>query len=175
MAPEFPSLILHIDRGCNLSTVYSTNRNFTYNDRTPKEKLMKKFLLAALMLFSFASHAEQCASNIAELKNLVGNSGLSMNWKENTKSDQLVLRLATGAGGLRLKLTKNGQDWGDVTGIVCKKDEQNYIAKVSNIVWGPAAPGMVRAASIKQIKLKLPYHSLLKVSVSFFSFEFSPI
>ncbi len=136
---------------------------------------MKSLLLIALMIFSFASQAEECASNISELKTLVGNSDISLNWKETSRSNQLILRLSNGPGALKLKLTKNGGDWADVTGIVCKKSEGSYVARVSNIVWGPAAPGMVKGANIRSMNLKLPYQSLLKVSVSLFSFEFSPM
>ncbi len=136
---------------------------------------MKSLLLIVIMLFSFASQAEECASNISELKTLVGNSDVPLNWKENTRSNQLILRLSNGGGALRLKLTKNGGDWADVTGVVCKKSATSFVARVSNIVWGPAAPGMVKGANIKTLNLKLPYQSLLKVSVSFFSFEFGPM
>ena len=139
---------------------------------------MKKFLLAALMLFTFAAHADECASNIAGLKNLVGNSAISMNWKENVKSDPLTLRLSNGAGNLRLKLTNPKGDWADVTGIICKKGD-NYEARVNNIVWGPAAPGAVKGRKISTMSIKLPYHSLMKVSIKVllinFGFEFSAI
>lgn len=136
---------------------------------------MKKYLvLIAFMLFSLASHAEECASNITELKALVGNNGLSLDWKENIKSDPLILKLQNGGGSLRLKLSNSKGAWADVTGVVCKKDQTSFVARVSNIVWGPAAPGVVKGTNIKSINLKLPYQSLLKVKVMLFSFEFSP-
>lgn len=136
---------------------------------------MKKVLiLITLMLFSVVSRADDCASNITQLKALVGNNGLSLNWKENIKNNPLNLRLSNGGSLLRLKLTNQGGDWADVTGIVCKKSEGSFEARVSNIVWGPAAPGMVKGSNIKTLKIKMPYQSLLKVSVMLFSFEFSP-
>jgi hypothetical protein len=135
---------------------------------------MKQLFLAALMLFSFSVFAD-CASNVDELKNLVGNSGLDLNWKENAKSNQLILHLSNGNGNLHLKLTKNGQLWGDVTGVVCKKSATSYYAQVANIAWGPSAPMMVKLAKIKQLNLELPYQSLLKVSVAGFGFNFSPL
>ena len=137
--------------------------------------MMKSLVLMSVMLFSLSSFAQECASNITELKTLVGNSDVALNWRENSKNNPLTLRLSNGGGALRLKLTNHKGDWADVTGVVCKKGTDSYEARVSNIVWGPAAPGMVKAANIKTIKLKLPYQSLLKVSVSLFSFEFSPI
>lgn len=137
---------------------------------------MKKFLiLITFMLFSVASRAQDCAKNITELKALVGNNGVALNWRENTKSNPLTLRLSNGGGQLRLKLTNQGGDWADVTGVVCKKSEGSYEARVSNIVWGPAAPGMVKGSNIRTLKIKMPYQSVLKVSVMLFSFEFSPI
>jgi hypothetical protein len=138
--------------------------------------MMKHFILMAFTLFSVSSFAQQqCATNITELKALVGNSDVSLQWKETSKSNPLTLRLSNGGGALRLKLTNQRGDWADVTGVVCKKGTDSYVAKVSNIVWGPAAPEMVKSANIKNINLKLPYQSVLKVSVSVFSFNFSPL
>ncbi len=137
---------------------------------------MKKVLiLISLMLFAVASHANECASNVTELKALVGNNDVALNWRENGKSNPLTLRLSNGGSLLRLKLTNTKGDWADVTGIVCKKSEGSFEARVSNIVWGPAAPGMVKGSNIKTLKIKMPYQSVLKVSVMLFSFEFSPI
>ncbi len=137
--------------------------------------MTKLFTLIAILLISFASHAQECATTVAELKILMGNNGLPLNWAENTKKDPLTLRLSNGAGALRLKLTSPKGDWADVTGVICKKGMDSYVAKVNNIVWGPAAPNMVKAAKIKEFKIKMPYQTQLKVSVSFFSFEFSPL
>lgn len=140
---------------------------------------MKKFLvLITMMFFSLVSRADECAKNMTELKALVGNNGISMNWRENIKNDPLTLRLSNGNGLLRLKLTNNKGDWADVTGVVCKKGADSYEAKVSNIVWGPAAPSVVKGRKISTMGIKLPYQSLMKVSVRVlinFSFEFSPI
>ena len=136
-----------------------------------------KFFFAGLivMLISFASFAQECASNISELRDLVGNDSISLNWRENSNKNTLTLRLSNSGDNLRLKLTSPKGDWAEVTGIICKKNATSYVARVSNIVWGAGAPGMVRGSKIKSINLKLPYHTLLKVSVSLFSFEFSPI
>lgn len=132
-------------------------------------------ILIALMLFSFVSHADDCARNVSELKALVGNNGVALDWRENTKSNPLTLRLSNGGSLIRLKLTNPSGDWADVTGIVCKKSADSYEARVSNIVWGSAAPGIVKGSKIKTLKIKMPYQSMLKVSVMLFSFEFSPI
>lgn len=140
---------------------------------------MKKFLiLITMMFFSVVSRADECAKNVTELKALVGNNGVSLNWKENIKNDPLTLKLSDGPGVLRLKLTNSKGLWADVTGLVCKTGADAYEARVSNIVWGPAAPGVVKGRKISKMSIKLPYQSLLKVSVRVvinFGFEFSPI
>lgn len=126
-----------------------------------------------LIILSFNVMAEDCASHISGLKNLVGNNGLPLNWTENTKKNPLQLTLKDGAGQLQLRLKTAKGEWANVTGTICTRGD-NYVAKVSNIVWGPEAPGIAKAAGIKEIKLKLPYPNVLKVSVSLLSFEFNP-
>ncbi len=138
--------------------------------------MSKSFMFIFLMLSSLSSFAqEQCARNIVELKTLVGNSDIPLNWQENARGNPLTLRLSNGGGALRLKLTNPKGDWADVSGVICKRGTNTYVARVNQIVWGPAAPGMVKSAGIKTINLSLPYHSQLRVSVSVFSFNFSPL
>lgn len=137
--------------------------------------MIKTLGFIVFLLLSLPTHAQECAKNIAELKALVGNNGLPLNWKENSDKNPLVLNLKNGNGSLIVKLSSPKGDWATINGLICKKGD-NYVAKVKDrIVWGPGAPGMVKAANIKELKLKLVYQSLLKVSVSFFSFEFSPL
>lgn len=141
---------------------------------------MKKALtLIAFMLFSLVSHAQTgCATNITELKALVGNPGISMNWRETIKNDPLGLKLSNGGPGqLRLKLSNAKGEWADVTGIICKKGN-DYEARVSNIVWGPGAPSIVKGKKLSTLAIKLPYDTLMKVSIRMlisFSFEFAAI
>lgn len=133
--------------------------------------------LLGLMLFfavSLSANAQECANNIASLKTLVGNSDLALSWKENTNKNPLFLTLKDGPGLLNLRLKTAKGEWANVTGVICPRGS-NYVAKVSKIEWGSEAPGIAKAAGIKEIKLKLPYQSLLKVSVSLLSFEFSPL
>lgn len=134
---------------------------------------MKLVSALFLIILSFNVMAEDCASHISGLKNLVGNNGLPLNWTENTKKNPLQLTLRDGAGQLQLRLKTAKGEWANVTGTICTRGD-NYVAKVSNIVWGPEAPGIAKAAGIKEIKLKLPYPNVLKVSVSLLSFEFNP-
>lgn len=138
----------------------------------------KLLVILTVMLFSVVSHAQECAKNIDELKALVGNNGISLQWKENIKTDPLQLKLSNGQGMLRLKLTNPKGDWADVTGLICKKGN-DYEARVNSIVWGPAAPGVVKGRKIKTMSIKLPYHSQLRVSVKVmlisFGFDFSPL
>lgn len=136
----------------------------------------KLLILLTMMFFSAVSHAQECAKDLTELKALVGNNGISLQWKENIKTDPLQLKLSNGPGMLRLKLTNPKGDWADVTGLICKKGS-HYEARVNNIVWGPAAPSVVKGRKIKTMSIRLPYHSQLTVSVRVlvnFSFHFSP-
>lgn len=135
--------------------------------------MIKLLALVIMLSASVSSFASECANNIESLKALVGNNGLALSWKENTNKNPLYLTLKNGSGNLNLRLKTAKGEWANVTGIICTKGD-NYVAKVQNIVWGPEAPGLAKAANIKEIKLKLPYDSLLKVSVSLLSFEFSP-
>ena len=137
--------------------------------------MIKAFGLLIFLLISAPTHAEDCARNLNELKTLVGNSDLPLNWKENTKKNPLVLNLKNGSGALIVKLTSPKGEWATINGMICKKSD-HYVARVQDkIIWGAAAPGIVKGSNMKELKLKLPYQSLLKVSVSVFSFEFSPL
>jgi hypothetical protein len=135
--------------------------------------MMKILSIVFLAILSFNVMAEECANNVAELKGIVGNNGLSLHWKENTNKNPLLLTLNESAGSLNLRLRTAKGEWATVTGMICTRGD-NYVAKVSKVVWGSEAPGIAKAAGIKEIKLKLPYPNVLKVSVSLLSFEFSP-
>lgn len=135
---------------------------------------MKKILVMfIIMLMSASAFSSECASNMDELKMLVGNSDLSVKWLEKSK-DPLALSLKNEGSLLGLKLKKDGAPWADVTGIICRKG-QNYVAKVTSMKWGEAAPGIAKKTSIKEITIKLPYQSMLKVSIMLFSFEFHAV
>jgi hypothetical protein len=147
---------------------------YTLAIRRPGGFMMKFMTLILLSMLSISVHAEDCASNSSQLKALVGNNGVAMNWRENTKKNPLSLSLRDGQGLMNLRLKTAEGDWANVTGVICSRGGDNYVAKVSSLAWGPAAPGIAKAAKIKEIKLKLPYPNVLKVSVSIFSFEFNP-
>jgi len=134
---------------------------------------MKRLFYIILILASFSAQANECASSISELRDLVGNADLPVNWIEKGK-DPLVLSVKNGGDKLALRIRKGSASWADVTGVICRKGK-NYVAKVENISWGSAAPGVVKGVKIKEMSLKLPYHSQLKVSVSLLSFEFTPL
>jgi len=135
---------------------------------------MLKFVsIMFLLILSLNAFAEECASNLTELKGITKNNGLALNWTEDTNKNPLHLNLKDAGGVLNLRLKTAKGEWANVTGIICTKGD-NYVAKVSKIVWGPEAPGIAKAAGIKEIKLKLPYPNVLKVSVSLLSFTFNP-
>lgn len=135
--------------------------------------MLKIVSIMFLIVLSMNAMAEECASNLAELRGITKNNGLPLNWSEDTNKNPLHLNLKDGSGLLNLRLRTAKGEWANVTGIVCTKGD-NFVAKVSKIVWGPEAPGIAKAASIKEIKLKLPYPNVLKVSVSLLSFTFNP-
>jgi hypothetical protein len=136
---------------------------------------MKKIILLTMLLSSQLSFAEECASTIGGLRNLIGNPAATINWTENARKNPLDLRLSQGSGVINLKLSKNGESWADITGVVCKLGQDSYVARVSTLTWGSAAPGMAKMAKLKELKIKLPYQTMLKVSASIFSFEFRPM
>lgn len=135
--------------------------------------MLKVVSIIMLAILSLNVMAEECANNLTELKAITQNNGLAVEWKENTNKNPLHLTLANSPGLLNLRLRTPKGEWATVTGTVCTKGD-NYVAKVSKIVWGPEAPGIAKAAGIKELKLKLPYPNVLKVSVSLLSFEFHP-
>jgi hypothetical protein len=130
----------------------------------------KLILLIVILLMSTSAFSKECASSISELKLLMGNSDLSVKWAEKSK-EPLDLTLSNNGSILGMKIKKQGALWADVTGIICRKG-QNYVAKVTTLNWGDAAPGIAKNANIKEISIKLPYQSMLKVSIMLFSFEF---
>jgi hypothetical protein len=136
---------------------------------------MKAFLFTILFAVSNMAFAQECASTISGLRNLVGNPAASLNWVQNTRKDPLRLNLSQGRGAILLNLSNSKGLWADVTGVVCKTGAESYVARVSNLSWGPAAPALVKMARIREIQLSLPYQTLLQVSVSGFSFEFRPL
>ena len=137
---------------------------------------MKLLSLIFLLQLSFSAFAQDCANSTDSLRALVGNSDLPLTWLENAKKNQLTLKLKNSNGVLDLNLTTAKGNWAHVTGVICKVGENSFVARVSNMTWGPAAPGMVKMmGKLKELKLRLPYQSLLRVTAKGFSFEFSPL
>jgi hypothetical protein len=135
---------------------------------------MSKFLAFSFLFFlSLNTYAQNCASNIEELRVLTGNSHLPLKWIEDDKNP-LVLAISNGDNQLSLRMTLKGEFWADVGVEVCQSGE-HFVAKVKKITWGSAAPRFAKSANIKELTIKLPYHSLLKVKVSLMSIEFSPL
>ena len=133
-----------------------------------------KTLFASLMLvLSFAAAAEDCASNVSALKNLVGNRGLSTDWMENSNKNPYRMVLKDVKDGLQVSLTADKALIARMTTVVCSKGD-NYVANVKNVVWGEAAPSVMRNRSVNSLKIKFPYHSVMKVNVSIMSLEFNP-
>lgn len=136
---------------------------------------MNKIIICIFIsLFSLSTFAQECADNVVELKTLVGNRSLAMKWKENTTKNPLFLTIMNNANGtinLALKTAKG--NWAVASGIVCGKGT-NYVAKIQDIKWGDEAPRLAKMVKVNQLKLELPYNSLLEVEVSGVKMEFSP-
>lgn len=135
--------------------------------------MKKTLVMVMIMLMSTSAFSSECASNIDELKTLIGNSDISVKWLEKSKNP-LVLSLKNEGSLLGLKLKKDDTSWADVIGIICRKGN-NYMAKVTSMKWGEAAPRIAKMTNIKEIAIELPYQSMLKVSIMIFSFEFQAI
>lgn len=133
-----------------------------------------KTLFASLMLaLSLSAAAEDCATNVAALKNLVGNRGLATDWLENSNKNPYRMTLKDVNGGIQVSLTANKALIARMNTVVCSKGD-NYVASVKNVVWGEAAPSVMKNRSVSSLKIKMPYQSVMKVSVSIMTLEFNP-
>lgn len=134
---------------------------------------MKTLFAGLLLLLSFTAMADDCAKNVAALKNLVGNRGLSTDWMENSDKNPYHMVLKDNKDGLQVTLTEAKGLVARFSTIVCRKGD-NYVANVKSVVWGEAAPSMVKNKSVSSLKIKIPYQSVMKVSVSIMTLEFNP-
>jgi hypothetical protein len=125
-----------------------------------------------MFLFTLTAMADECASNISQLKMLVGNRGLSTDWIENAERP-VRLRFKDAKKGLIVLISDSKGQIAEMTTEVCRKGD-NYIANVKAVTWGPAAPSALKNRSVSSMKIKLPYQSVMKVSISLMTFEFSP-
>ena len=135
---------------------------------------MKVLILLALSLFSVGAFA-QCASTTAELRELVGNSGFALNWIEKGDKNPFTMKISDNGGSLLLKLATKDGEWARMNTRICKKSDTKYVAEVKQVTWGPAAPGIIKGRNVKELGINMPYHSLVKVSISIlWKGEFEP-
>ena len=134
--------------------------------------LVTLFLLS-LSVVAYAQK-EECATDVEGLKQLIGNADLPLVWKENSTQKPLTLTLKDGKDSIIVDLDADYGDWATVQGKICKRDDF-YVAYVNYTIWGPASPYLVRKRGIRELYLSLPYQSVLKVSVSFLTFDFFPL
>ncbi len=132
---------------------------------------MKIILLLVLALFSVSTLAQECATNIQDVKELVGNKDLSMNWIEKTDGKPVTISLANGSGNMKLTLKDSVGELAKVSLKICRSGE-DYKGVVQKIVWGPSAPGFLKGKSIKSFKIKFIYQTEMKVSWFVTSFVF---
>lgn len=136
---------------------------------------MKKLFLILISLFSLSSFAQDCASNLTQLKALVGNSAFPVTWSEMGDKNPFLLKITERNNLLNLRLTTKNGEWAMMDTRICKKSSDKFTAEVKKIVWGPAAPDIARGRSVKEVGISLPYQSVLKVSISvFWKGEFEP-
>lgn len=136
---------------------------------------MKKFLILLFCLFTLSSFAQDCATNMAQLKALVGNNAFPTKWTERGDKNPFLLQITEHNNLLNLRLTTKDGEWAMMDTRVCKKNSEKFVAEVKKIVWGPAAPEVARGRAVKEVGIRLPYHSVLEVSISiFWSGEFEP-
>ena len=137
---------------------------------------MKTFILILIAFFSLNSFAQDCATNLAQLRSLVGNNAFPLKWTESGDKNPFLLQISEKNNLLNLRLTTKDGEWAAMDTRVCKKNSEKFVAEVAKVVWGPAAPEYAKGRSVKEVGISLPYHSVMKVSISiFWSGEFSPV
>lgn len=136
---------------------------------------MKTFILILATLFSFSAFSQDCATNMAQLKALVGNNAFPTKWTERGDKNPFLLQITERNNLLNLRLTTKDGEWAMMDTRVCKKNSERFVAEVKKIVWGPAAPEVAKGRTVKEVGIRLPYQSMLEVSISiFWSGEFEP-
>lgn len=134
---------------------------------------MKKLVIGFMFLLSMSAFAQECASNVTALKTLVGNNGLPTDWMEKCEKNPYRLKIKDAKEGIIVQVTGEKGEIATLTTEICRKGS-NYVANVKNIIWGEAAPGIIKGKNVNSLKLSLPYQSVMKVSVSLMTIEFNP-
>lgn len=129
---------------------------------------MKTMMALFFCLFSINLFANDCAQSTAELKSLVGNSAFPITWIESGDKNPFTLKISERNNMIHLSLSTKEGLWAKMDTRVCRKNSEKFVAEVNKIEWGPAAPGVARGRSVKEVGISLPYQSTLKVSISIF-------
>ena len=137
---------------------------------------MRTCLYAFIFLMTATtSFAQDCASNVKDLKSLTKNNGLPFKWIENTTKNPFQLVLKDGQGMISFNLrTKKGL-WADAQGSICRSKNDSYTLKIQKILWGQESPMVARLAKSKVISITFPYTNILEAKVSGMVLEFSPL
>ncbi len=111
------------------------------------------YLLTALLTLPMAESAladdtARCASNISELRRLLGDSAFPLRWTETSMDDgkPMVVTLQERNGALALRFIKSSEGvWAEGTGTLCRKgtDIEARLGK-DQLRLGPAAHWLVR-------------------------------
>ena len=130
----------------------------------PRRSILKFLVATLIALFSLSSFAQECASSLSQLRNLVGNPSLSTVWVEAApKTGGPVTVRINGAGSLNISIEKVGDGlWMSGPATICKRGA-NYVANIGRgVTYGPRAPFGLNA--VRSINIRLPYQSQMIVS-----------
>lgn len=115
---------------------------------------MLKFILSALMLVSIQSvaHAQNCASNLDQLRTLVAHADVPLRWLETSerKPDRVLsMALSNHGSGIKIELKlPDGTLWANLIGQICSNggSRTSLTMPVNRRAsgFGPGAPWAVR-------------------------------
>jgi hypothetical protein len=127
-------------------------------------------LILSLSIVSSSALAD-CASNLTELRALVGDNAFRSRWQETTASDGQPLQL-TLTQTLHMTFTKGGQTWASGAATICESGN-NYVARLPSITWGPAAHPMIRGRRSANFTIAIPRQNVIRVSTGGWSGNFA--
>ncbi len=138
---------------------------------TREDATMKKFALAIALSGLSINAMAACASNLSELRALVGDNAFSGRWQETTANDGRPLQL-TLSQSLHMTFTKGGQAWANGAATICESGN-NYVARLPSITWGPAAHRLIRGRRSANFTIAIPRQNVIRVSTGGWSGNFA--
>lgn len=145
---------------------------------------MLKFALTLIFILSANFvQAQECATSINELQDIMRNPHLKTRWIETSESKaSRVLTLTVsnaGAVGMSLRLVlPDGTLWADFKGKICKSSGNKYYAAVNKSAskWGPGTPGFVKlVGKPNRVDLDFSVNNQMKVKASSYKGTYRPL